>query len=128
MYDTIPNAALVSIACCASGSYAGYDQLVPHMVSDSTTACSTLPLHICAYMTMYLLVAFSCFPLLSPSPSLPSSLAGHLLFPSPRTFAHKTTSLFLLPPFLPAILILIPLPFFSSPSDFSSSLCPSFQF
>ena len=31
-YDALPNAALVSIASCASGSCTGYDQLVPHTV------------------------------------------------------------------------------------------------
>ena len=32
VYDILPNSALVGIASCASGSCAGYDQLVPHMV------------------------------------------------------------------------------------------------
>ena len=33
VYDALPNSALVAIASCASGTCAGYDQLVPHMVS-----------------------------------------------------------------------------------------------
>ena len=82
VYDALPNTALVAIASCASGSCAGYDQLVPHMVRHYPF----LPPHL--------------LPLpLSLSPSL-TFLHVHL-FTVRITRSFPSLSFFSLPPPLP---------------------------
>lgn len=57
-WDMLPSTALVSMACCASGSTRGYDELVPHHVSMIFLLVKSWLIDIICYITLWLFVGF----------------------------------------------------------------------